>query len=212
MMEKIKLYSFQEVLNLYPAYAPSSPHSSDISASWFTDMLASAGLEFNVITLGNEYSNAMINEIVNAVMTIVYNRWHKFFLFEQRTCRVFEEFEPMTHDDFKEAINPILNVLDLTVCKYIPLLKETEKVSNNPVNKLETENFSKMKFNDTPQNEGLYEDALHATNVSLSSNKQRYDVGTAMQRLSELYKDFKSIILDWSNEFERVFIIPESIF
>ena len=47
---KTKYFTFQEVLDLYPARAPRFPHDVQLANNWFTKMLEDADLEPAVYT------------------------------------------------------------------------------------------------------------------------------------------------------------------
>ena len=204
-----KYFTFQEILNLYPSRSPRFPHDKETSSSWFTDMLNDAGLEPAVFTLNEFITNETIEEIINALMTIVYYRHDEDYLYKvTTTCE--EDYE-LVQSDFRKAIKRVMNVLDLTIPKYVPLLQQNEKYSADPVAPIRSESKGQTRFNDTPENIGEWGDEDHTTNISNSNSETSVDTGSIMERLSALYKDFKSIILEWSNEFNICFLKEEQI-
>ena len=208
-MLKINYFTFQEVLNLYPARAPRYPHDKTLASDWFTKMLEDAGLEFDVYTLNSTISDDLINSIVNALMTVVYNRHDEDIFYQVTTsCDVTHT---LAQADFIKAINSLLNVLDLTLTRYIPLLQQNEIYSDDPVGRIGSSTSNVNRFNDTPQNDGEFEDNSHNTNVSKSMSETSMDSGSIMARLDEMFKNFKSIILEWSNEFNQLFLKEEQL-
>ena len=232
-MIKSKFYTFQEVLNLYPDDAPRFPHDTQLASDWFTSMLEDASLEPAVYTLSEFFTDDLINQIINALITIVYYR-HDEDYFWELIMPINEDIE-LEQEDFKYAIKKLMNVLDLTLPKYIPMLQQNEWASTCPItpnvdevveetsgdNHLESTGTN--RFNDTPQNSGVYGDDPHTTNINESSNENDGDfssnnkrtnstnIGTLMSRLEEMYKNFRSIILEWSNEFNQLFFKEEQL-
>ena len=207
---KINYYEFQEILDIYPAQAPDHPHDKNLSATWFTDMLSASDLKVNVNLLDSSITDATITAILNYLMTIIYERHHADFLYKVITS--WNETYSLDTDDFKIAMNKVLNVLELTIPRYIPIFIQNKVYSANPVAKISSTNMSRTRFNDTPQDEGEYNDEEHATNVSRTISESEVDSGSIMERLDAMFKGFRSIILEWSNEFNQLFLKEEQIY
>ena len=246
---KTKYFTFQEVLNLYPERAPRFPHDTQLANDWFTKMLEDADLEPAVYTLSEFFTDDLINEIINALITIVYYRHDEDYFYEVTTS-VCENYQ-MSQSDFRKAIKKLMNVLDLTLPKYIPMLQQNEWASTCPITPnvdesteessgdnhatYEGENTSNSngqnRTNDTPQDSGDFSDDAHTSNVvdmvnsisneassqndgdfsSKTKKSNSTNIGTLMARLTEMYDNFKSIILEWSNEFNQLFLKEEQL-
>ena len=230
---KSKYYTFQEVLELYPARSPRYPHDTQLANDWFTKMLEDAGLEPAVYTLSEYFTNDLINDIINALITIVYYRHDEDYFYElvMPAC----EDSNISQSDFKKAIKKLMNVLDLTLPKYIPMLQQNEYASTCPITPNVDESVEEAsgenslasdgqtRFNDTPQNSGDFDNDPHTSTITdnksensgdFASNTKRTNstnIGTLMSRLTEMYANFKSIILEWSNEFNQLFYKEEQL-
>ena len=81
-------------------------------------------------------------------------------------------------------------------------------ISNQEANKdkllQQIKSSSVNRFNDTPQNQGQFEDDSHNTNVTKTENAT--DGATLLARLNEIEDNLKRLYEDWSNEV-RIFII-----
>ncbi|MBR3917173.1 MAG: hypothetical protein IKJ59_00350 [Clostridia bacterium] len=210
MFMKNKWFTFQEVLNVYPAFAP-SPNSSTNPENWFLSMLSQAGLKVNYAGIksdGSIIKQADVKKYIDSVMTIVFDRQHDNYIYKV-VLNCDEDLSELTEDDFVKAMNKIINVLNLTMPKYLPIIYQYEKEYQDPLRKLESESESYTRHNDTPQNEQDevdYNTPDYATDMGKSKNIAKADAGSVAERLRELQDKFKSIILEWSNEFDPVFI------
>ena len=203
-------FSYQEFLDVLDIDGhPQFPNDKSMSQSWFTDMLEDSPFEFAVYTLSEFFTDDLINNIVDALMGIVYNRHaYDYIIYKEIDFGGNEELEP---EQITKAFQKLINVLNNTLPKYVPILQQNEIYSTNPVAPAESESSGETRFNDTPQNIGEYGDEDHTTNISNSKSASAVDTGSVMERLSELFKNFKSIILEWSNEFNQCFIREEQI-
>ena len=208
---KERLYfSYQEILDFldYNEH-PQFPNDKSMAESWFTDMLDDSPFEFAVYTLSEFFSNELINAIVNALMGIVYNRHaYDYLAYKEILCGESEEIDDKV---LIQAFSKLINVLNNTLPKYVPILQQNEIYSTDPVAPIKSESAGETRFNDTPQNIGEYGDSEHTTNISNSKSESVVDTGSIMERLDELFKNSRSIILEWSNEFNQCFLKEEQI-
>lgn len=203
-----KWYTFQEILDL-SNYAPEYPHSVDNLANWFTDMIEDLDLGINIHGLDETFTSVIIKEIVDALMEVVYNRHDQDYFYHVVTD--YPNEHQLSQSDLVKSMNKLINVIELTAPRYIPLFKQNEKHSKDPIARIGSKNTGRTRFNDTPQGQGDFNDSDHSTNVSYSINESEVDSGSIMSRLEELFKNFRSIILEWSNEFNQLFIKEEQI-
>lgn len=196
-------YTFQEVLDLYPDYAPIKPHDKNVTMNFFSNMMSDADLKIpdSLSVVGDAFSD--VSDMLNLLIWNIYNRHANDYIFEKEG--------DLDVSDFAKAVNPILNVIDNTIDKYAPMvLKVAEKASNllEPVNQIQD---GSVKFNDTPQNAGVGETDDYTSSVTNSHNEQSVDVGSTIERLSEMFGKYKSILLMWSNEFNMLFFKEEQL-
>ena len=207
MLKSVTYYTFQEVLHLYPAREPSAPHATNINSTWFTSMLSDAGLQYQIE--GIDQTAAQISALVNSVITEVYNRhaYDYFFKWEGE----WDEDHTLVSGDFILAMRKLINVINLTAPRYIPMLKAVQGITTNPIGKISSTTTGDTRFNDTPQDSGDFNDGDHSTNVSHSVSSTEADSGSIMYRVDEMYKNLRSVILEWSNEFNQLFFTEEDI-
>ena len=206
---KSEIYTYQDILNMFPARAPSYPNQTGLDAEWFTKLLGDLSLQYRKYAVdGTTYTDSDVKAIVNSVMTLVYDRHAEDYVLRIDSC--FQDADHvLTQADVRRVISKIVNILNLTLPKYLPLLKSYKSASVDPIAPIKSETIGQSRFNDTPQNAGVFGDEDHTTNISNSKSESSVDTGSLMERLSALYKDYKSIVLEWSNEFNRVFFKEE---
>ena len=206
---KIKYFTFQEVLNLYPSKAPDHPHSKNFASDWFSQFLSNYDLELAVNGVSQYISNDLIKDMVDALMTIVYQRHSEDYIYHVELA-LHEDYE-LKNEDFYKYVQTLINVIDLTIPRYIPLLQAQEFYSVDPVAPLKSVSKGRTRYNDTPQSMGIWDDEEHASNLSNSESETEVDSGSIVSRLDEAYKNWRSIILEWANEFNQCFIKEEQV-
>ena len=208
MLMKSEFFTYQEILNLCTGH-PTSPNQKELSATWFSTIIDALGKQWNILCLHSSYSSN-ISAILNSLMTIVYDRHADDYVF--RADYDFNETYTLSLDDVKKVMTKIINVINLTAPKYIPLFAHYQDDSKDPIAPIKSTSKGTTQFNDTPQNTGNYDDLSHRTNTTSSESETSVDVGTLMERLASMYKDYKSIVLEWSNEFNQCFIKEEQLY
>ena len=212
IIPKIKAYyTYQELLDaitLEDVALPRYPNDSEMSDSWYTSLIGAGDLQIDSYPLSADFTDALLTAIVNYLMSIVYDRHAYDYI-------AWIEPSGNDGDDMSDAIYQalvkLINVINLTMPKYVPLLVQNKKYSIDPVAPIGSSTIGRTKFNDTPQNEGEFNDEEHASNVSESSSETKVDSGSIVQRLDELFKNYRSVILEWSNEFNRLFLKEEQL-
>ena len=213
MMKTTKWFAFDEVLHITPydllAPSPNKTPALPNIEKWFLNMLSVAGLQVRYVGIksnGSIIKTADVEDAINQVTNIVYDRQHDNYMYKVEDCE--PDYE-LTADDFKKAMNKFINVLNLTMPKYIPILYQYKQNYEDILRKVESESESFARFNDTPQNEQDevdYNTPEYATNMGKNKSVSKVDSNSLPLKLKELQENFKSIILEWSNEFDMIFI------
>jgi len=208
MLAKYKVwFTFKEVLDVYPAYAP-TPNATN-ETNWFLSMLSNASLTLRYAGIksnGATIKEADVKKYINDLCNVVFDRQHdNYFYFKEMDVINYT----LTTDDFKKAINKFINVMNLTLPKYLPMIFEAENLYQESLKKLESESDNFSRFNDTPQEEQDEVDFNtddYATNMSRGKSVSKVDSGSPVDRMDALRTKWKSIILEWSNNFDMLFI------
>lgn len=232
-------FTYQELLDAVEVEGtqmPRFPHDKEMGSDWFVSLIDSKDLEYAVYTLSEFFPDELIDQIVNALMGVVYNR-HAYDYVAM--------VEPTDNESFDrnaatyQALQKIIGVLDVTIPKYVPMLQQTEIASTAPLtpnvdeyseeasgeNANSSDTNGKTRTNDVPQDGGDFDDDPHASSVvnqdahvgsegdysSTRKSSNSTNVGTLMSRLSEMYANFHSVVLEWSNEFNQLFVKEEQL-
>jgi hypothetical protein len=119
-----------------------------------------------------------INVTLNAIWNLIRSKYAGEY------CYLVEynwedEVEPLTEEQCKDLLRRFINIFNLTLPRYLPLLNAYTSNSKEPLKKLSSESNGKTRFNDTPQsdslNDGYYSDDEHATNVTASVSTTESD-------------------------------------
>ena len=211
-MMKSELYTLQEIIDSFLLlYTPEMPCQKGLDADWFTKLIDSRNLTYHRYTLDASITDNDIKDYVNSLMTMVYDR-HAYDIVYRYDSPATDADHDLDVFDRVAVLQKFINVINFTLPKYVPMIISYKKASADPIAPIKSESTGETKFNDTPQNVGDYGDEDHTTNISNSKSETSVDTGSLMERLSALYKDYKSIVLEWSNEFNQLFFKEEQFY
>lgn len=166
----------------------------------------------NMSTIMNKYglvleesSNDKVT-LFNQLMRIIYDRFYECSVYKKLISIFVDESQvTITASQLKYIWNQFVGMFNLTAPRYIPLLESYKANEENPIAQVESTTTGLNRFNDTPQNEGDFANDEHTTNISQNEVKVTADSGSVVERLDALYKNWRSILRDWSNEFRCLF-------
>lgn len=124
---------------------------------------------------------------------------------------------PEVENATKNQFRKLLAKMDDSYPRYAKLLELYSESESKLLGKLSSvveasanvEGLS--RFNDTPQEGGMYEDDTHTTNVTetssdtTSGSTTTYDDKNIMQRLNEVRDMYKNVMEDWISQFSEFF-------
>ena len=212
MMKITKWFTLQEVLNEYIINVPQFPNrkpTAELLDNWFLTIIDYADMQVRYVGIksgSTTIKEADVKRYIVAVTNIVYDRQSDNYMYKVETD---DPDYTLDSDDFRKAMHKFINILNLTMPKYIPILYQYEKNYEDMLRKVESESESFSRFNDTPQNEQDevdYNTEDYATNMGKNKSVSKIDSNSLPNKLKELQENFKSIILEWSNEFDMMFI------
>lgn len=162
-----------------------------------------------------EENVVIFNTYINQLFQGLYNRYRdEAFTFVDTPFTPWDRqipalTSPEVENAVKNQFRKLLAKMDDSYPRYAKLLALYTANENNLMNKLGSSVSAggHSRFNDTPQDGGLYADDTHTTNVteSESSSTTTYDDKNIMQRLNEVRDMYKNVMEDWISQFQEFF-------
>ena len=196
-MNKFVYFTLGEVIKEdYPSIEPNT--ATDLS---FTTLMTLYGLVYENASTGT-------NDILNMLMRMVYSRYYDFDVYRKAIrWNADESTATPSSADRKNIYRRMVGLFNLTSPRYLVLLKQFNDKASDPIGKISSTSTGQTRFNDTPQDSGDFDDDSHTTNLTDSTATTESDTGSIMERLDSLYKNWRSVLRDWTNEFRGLFYI-----
>lgn len=144
--------------------------------------------------------------ILAQLMRIAYARYYDYFL-SKKIVDPYVNPSSITFTTSEKRLiwSLFINTFNITAPRYIPLLKSYLANESSPIAKIESITTGINKFNDTPQGSGDYSDDTHTTTINQNQVNVAADSGSIVERLDGLYKNWRSVLREWTNEFRCLF-------
>lgn len=128
--------------------------------------------------------------------------WPKFY--DRAICYTDDDeiADNESYKVFADFVGPIISWMSASDNKFSLLIANQEANKTKLLDQIKSSSVN--RYNDTPQNQGQFEDNSHNTNVTKTENAT--DGATLLARLNEIEDNLKRLYEDWSKEF-RKFII-----
>ena len=150
------------------------------------------------------YNGAWKKDEYGEVLDLVIKRFHNFYCFSTLSS----EFSVTEQKNF---IAKLIMILEMTEGRFMSLLKSYDEAKDKLLGPVTNKVKSKNRFNDTPQNNGTYEEDPYTTNISFVDSETEFDSDTIMGRIREIEGNYQNVLLNWSNEFDALFIEEDNI-
>lgn len=138
------------------------------------------------------------------VLDLVIKRFHNFYCYSS----LGSEFSVSEQKNF---IAKLLMILEMTSGRYLSILGVYDEAKTKLLDPVKTDVKTKSRFNDTPQNNGTYEEDPYTTTLTLGESSTEMGVDTIMGRIREIEGNYNNVLLNWSNEFDSLFIEEDNI-
>lgn len=177
-------------------------------ASWYPHTTS----DFNMSTIMSRYG-LVIEDSSTSKLNVLYQLM-RFIFARFYECSIYKELIGIYEDesqivpsnaDKKYIWSQFIGMFNLTAPRYMPLLESYKANESNPIAKIKSSTTGVNRFNDTPQDEGDFANDEHTTNISQNNVEVETDSGSVANRLDELYKNWRSVLRDWTNEFRCLF-------
>lgn len=180
--------------NLYD-FTEELPHG-DLPS--LTQVLTRMGISYTASTLEEE------------LFDHVYDRyWKEYCLFTEKEIGTSES-------EVVQAWFPFwlrfYNILQWTKEKYETLITYYRSNLTKLMDDVVTTSDGMSRFNDTPQNTGDFSDDSHSSSINQNESTFHDEKDTKVQRLKEIQDKMSNIMLDWVNEFDKLFVHESEIY
>lgn len=197
-------WSFEEILDYYVGDHDSQVYLYDNNdiLNCLNEMIGDGyHTTLATITQGNI---SWKNTNIRSLMDLLARRFIKKICYSSDSS-TFKDVEA------KEFMARLFYVCEMTAPKYEKLLELYASKASALLDPVKVETNAKNRFNDTPQNNGTYEEDPFTTNITFLDSISQNEVDTIMGRLREIESSYKNLLLDWSNEFESLFLEEDNI-
>lgn len=107
---------------------------------------------------------------------------------------------------FTPFIDKVLFLMFSTYEKYKIIIDAYESQKEHLLDKLETTGRNVIRYNDTPQNEGVFSGDNHTTNITEQENSSSTEVSTPIARIREIEANISETYREWVDVFSECFI------
>lgn len=205
MMIKVIWYTLEDLLS-EQGYLPSASSESDQLK--FLNEISSFSLTVDTLIYDglNEADKTLAQGLIDALMRVVYAKYYNWHCLRKEIPCYSDTIPAITSNDLKELYIKLINIINMTFNRYWVLFNSYKKYQDDPTAKMESSDGSVTRFNDTPQNSGLYDDDNHTSHITQYEHNSSMDSASIMKRLEEVNENWRSILYAWSNEFKGLFI------
>lgn len=193
LMKISYLYSLKESLTQVLGFTP-SPYSD-------TELI-------NIIDVFTDINVALLpinpeDETISLLWQYIYSRYNDMGIFTSDKAT-------LTNDEnkklFEKFLYKLINKIAFTQDRYLTLIKLYTQNKNDLLKQISTTSRRESRFNDTPQDEGIFSSDQHTTNLTEDNTTAFTDKDSLIIRLAEIQNNFENLYKNWLEEFTDLFI------
>ena len=193
LMKISYLYSLKESLTQVLGFTP-SPYSD-------TELI-------NIIDVFTDINVALLpinpeDESISLLWQYIYSRYGDMGIFTSDKAT-------LTNDEnknlFEKFLYKLINKIAFTQDRYSTLIKLYTQNKNDLLKQISTTSTRVSRFNDTPQDEGVFSSDEHTTNLTEDNTTASTDKDSLIIRLAEIQNNFENLYKNWLEEFTVLFI------
>lgn len=163
---------------------------------------------FNII---DEFPNIIVallpinpeDESISLLWQYIYSRYGNMGIF-------ISDKATLTNDEnkklFENFLYILINKIAFTQDRYLTLIKFYTQNKNDLLKQISTTSTRVSRFNDTPQDEGVFSSDEHTTNLTEDNTTASTDKDSLIIRLAEIQNNFENLYKNWLEEFTNIFI------
>lgn len=161
---------------------------------------------FNSIIPNTNYvfkDNTQLKAYLEDLFNLLYNRYCEWYCVRLRG--VFDS--TIEAKGLKKFMLKVNLITEMTYDKYATRLDIFAAKKATLMGQVQAGTIAKTSYNDTPQEEssGGFEDATHRTTFTKVDSQSLTDGATAIERIDEIDRKIKNIMLEWCEEYRGLF-------
>ena len=137
------------------------------------------------------------------LFNLLYKRYSEWYCLRLKGAFTIEE----EYKAYKRFLLKLNNITQMTYDKYATRLDIFATAKANLMGQVKAGTIAKTSYNDTPQEESQsgFEDATHRTTFTKVDSQSLTDGATPIERIDEIDRKIKNIMLEWCEEFRSLF-------
>lgn len=187
-------YTWGELIAI--AYEGLIPLATNSFFGVFDDIFPSDAFVFK-----NESS---LKDYLEDLYNLLYKRYYDWYCVQLDGGNITPQDETLAYTKF---MLKVVNITQMTYDKYAARIGIFATAKNSLMAQVKGNTTAKTGYNDTPQNEdsGGFEDATHRTSFTKVTSDTATDGATPIERIDEIDRKIKNIMLEWCQEFKDLF-------
>lgn len=152
------------------------------------------------------------NAVYNELISLVIGRYHEHAIIKIVKYLNEEPTEEEIEENLQKWCYKLISLLNQTYEYYTTLLGVYTSAKADLMADVKAISKNKVKFNDTPQNtneSGTYEGDNYITHFTATEGENSSPLMTKIMRLKEIQDNYRSLMSQWVEDFERIFYQEE---
>lgn len=152
------------------------------------------------------YSATGDDKYINDIWNVIYTRFYNEDAISFPT--LIDEDNPSGEFLYEigKFFQKLTRVFDMTKVKYTALINFYSSWKTKLMDGIKSTSASTNRQNDTPLNGGDYSDDPHTSFITQGTGEAVEERDSPIARLDEVNNKMAKLYLQWSNEFERIFL------
>ncbi len=146
-------------------------------------------------------NDSALKDYLEDLYNLLYQRYYDWY------CIQLDGYNPTTQETtaYQKFMLKLVNITQMTYDKYAARIGIFTTAKNSLMAQVKANTTAKTGYNDTPQSEGDFEDTTHRTSFTKVTSDSATDGATPIERIDEIDRKIKNIMLEWCQEFKDLF-------
>lgn len=167
--------------------------------------------DIELINIIDEFQNINVallpinpqDEPISLLWQYIYSRYGDMGIFTSDKATLTNDENKKLFENF---LYKLINKIAFTQDRYLTLIKFYTQNKNDLLKQISVTTRRESRFNDTPQDEGVFSSDEHTTNLTEDNTTSSADKDSLIIRLAEIQNNFENLYKNWLEEFANLFI------